>query len=161
MHASTASHAHRTLDCPARLAVDLRKEIVHTGVYDWLQGRGSAIRTRPSQGELTREEDARRLAKKGLARDPSVGQPLPAKGGSQFDGYIDGDTMRDICGCLAFTDGACSRPFHPALARAAWATAFVDNEGAEIGLSYGPVPQIFPKLRLVGRQRRPMHSPSK
>ena len=141
---------HRAFHCQATQAKDLRKQVLHPSVWEWLEGRSSAIQARATPTERTREDEARKLARKGLARDPTVGQPLPPTKGSQFDGYIDAEVMRDTCGGLVFTDGSCTRPFHPALARASWSTAYVDADGEEVGVSYGPVWRGLPQTAACG-----------
>ena len=81
------------------------------------------------------------LAKQGLARNPAFGQPMPAQKGSEFRGELNMTEAEHT----AFTDGPCSKPFHPTLARAAWATCFVDEAGNEVAASYGPVWQSLPQ----------------
>ena len=54
---------------------------------------------------------------------------------------------------LAFSDGNCSKPFHPTLGRASWAAGSVDTTGKLIGVSVGPVwkqlAQTSPPAELV------------
>ena len=97
-----------------------------------------------------REQRARELAKQGLAIDPSVGQPRPqGQGSSSFEGCLDFDGSSH----LAFTDGGCTRPFHPRLARASWAVVLASPEGKQLAACTGPVwaglPQSAPCAEAV------------
>ena len=124
-----------------------RKEHLHHKTRLWLD---SSRNTRMDPDNRHREESARLLARRGLTRHPALHQPPPAAEGADFFGDTD---EAFSCG-IAFSDGSCTRPFHPALARASWAAGAIDNDGNLIGVAHGPVwrnlPQTSPTAEVVG-----------
>ena len=129
---------HRIFDCQHEGFEDIRRRWLSGRSRAWLSGR---LSLGTSQDEKTRERAARHLARQGLARNPSLHQPLPASEGSGFDG----DTNMAFGDGVAFSDGGCTRPFHPILARASWAAGATDRHGEMVGMAYGPVWRNLPQ----------------
>ena len=139
--ASEDSIEHRLLHCQCPEVQEIRDSCMSSYMQRWITGKASAIKYNIGQDMKEHEEVARKLAKQGLARDPSVGQPPPAEHGSVFYGNIDLDKAEH----KIFTDGSCSRPFHDKLARAAWAVALVNPAGDLLASCQGPVWQGIPQ----------------
>ena len=142
---------HRMFECSCEQVRRIRAEHLPAWAAGWLHGATSVIHERhPSEHYTHREHTARQLAKQGLARDPSVGQPGPAETG----GEADGNTAIGFRGGIIYTDGGCRKLFHPALDRASWAAVATDEDGTVIGSSWGPqwasLPQTSPAAELMG-----------
>ena len=146
-HAAEDTLEHRLFHCQHGDLEDLRQKHLQPRIRSWLDGIGKA---RHDPENRNREEAARALAKRGLARHPGLHQPPPAEDGADYHG----DTDLAFASGVAFSDGSCTKPFHPALARAAWAAGTIDRDGNIIGVAHGPVwrslPQTSPTAEVVG-----------
>ena len=140
-HAADDTIHHRLFDCCAPEVLQLRRDLVPSRLASWLHGHSSALCHRIRPHLALREDGARRLALRGLARHPGLGQPLPAAEGSSYEGL----THEALASGRAFIDGACTTPFHPDLARASWSAGSVTPEGELIGFAYGPVWRSMPQ----------------
>ena len=91
------------------------------------------------------------LASRGLATDPSVGQPPPAATGDQKLQYTDTEYYQafEQATCL-YTDGGCTKEFHPKLNRATWAAVAEDEAGEITAASCGPVWATLPQTSQAG-----------
>ena len=138
---------HRLFRCPHGDLEDHRRRLLPSRIRQWIVGRKNA---RKDPDNRHREEAARCLARRGLARNPALHQPPPAEDGADFKG----DADLAFSSGTGFTDGGCTKPFHPSLARASWAAGSVDEEGNLIGVATGPVwrnlPQTSPSAEVVG-----------
>ena len=141
---------HRLFECREAEVAATRDAHLPFWAAKWLSGQWSVIRHRPEGEHKRREETARQLAKQGLARDPSVGQPGPADEGEEGEG----DTASGFSEGFAYSDGGCQKLFHPALDRASWAAVATNDAGEVLGAAWGPVwsglPQTSPAGELVG-----------
>ena len=152
-HKAFDSIEHRLLHCHCPAVDELRDEHLPGHLALWLAGKVSANKHRIDQKMRIREDQARMLAKQGLARDPSIAQPPPAEEGEEDTSAGRDGWDFELAGHTLFNDGACTRPFHPSLARAAWATTMVNREGEVIAACSGPVwahlPQTAPSSEVV------------
>ena len=91
----------------------------------WLEATTATTTTTKPTGESAEKDTTMRmLARKGLCRNPGIGQPAAAGEGSQHQG----NTAQLLLSDRVAIDGHCSQEFHPALNRASWSI---------IGLNFG------------------------
>ena len=150
---ATDTIEHRLFDCKASSCEELRQRHLPKQVRAWLGGR-SAVPYRTTQEIKDREQRARELARCGLAIDPSVDQPPPPQPPLDGEtGIFEGNLDYEKAGHMVFPDGACSRPFHPRLARATWSAVLATVEGEMVATCSGPVwaglPQTAPCAETV------------
>ena len=123
---------HRLFECPA--AEDVRRSL------RWEPGGGSLAEARKDP-----------LAKRGLALDPTVGQPNPASEGSQKFRYTEAgydEAMDDAH--YVFIDGGCTQEWHPRLNRATWSVVVADSTGLHTAACSGPVWDSLPQTSQAG-----------
>ena len=123
---------HRLFCC--RYSRDARAQLV------WEEGGGSLAEAR-----------AHPLASRGLAGDPARGQPGPAAEGNKNYQYTELDFTDAFCqAAYIFTDGGCTKPWHPQLRRASWSVVAANNEGEHTAACLGPVWATLPQTSQVG-----------
>ena len=126
---------HRLFCC--RHSRDARATLV------WAEGGGSLEKAR-----------AHPLASRGLAGDPAQGQPGPASKGDdkyQFTELDFADAFYQAA--YIFTDGGCTKPWHPRLRRASWSVVAADQDGEHTAACLGPVWSTLPQTSQVGEVR--------
>ena len=137
LHCKVCKHGldsieHRLFMCPGsrRAREQLR----------WDKGHGSL-----------EEAKQQYLCRQGLALDPTWMQPAPATDGNKKFVYtdVDFDTAFGDSEHL-YTDGGCTKQFHPKLNRASWSVAVINDEGDYLAACAGPVWANLPQTSPAG-----------